>query len=189
MPEQRKQDAKITLEKNQEQTRPSFTTAYGPKRHAPLTFPPGSGRTRQEFKAEADINVIMKRYAATGVLEYLNKKQPQYADVTGRDYQTAMDLVANARTAFEELPSALRARFANDPGQLLDFIADPENYDEAAELGLLQPEKVAQRAREAAHAAQAARDSQATPPAEKPQGEAQGVSQAEKKPAAKPTPP
>lgn len=188
MPEQRKQDAKITLEKNQEQTRPTFTTAYGPKRHAPLTFPATEGRTRQEFKAESDINVIMKRYAATGVLEYLNKKQPQYADVTGHDYQAAMDLVANARTAFEELPSSLRARFENDPGQLLDFVNDPENYEEAAELGLLQPEKVAQRAREAAHAAQAARDSQAAPQPPKPQEQAQDVSQAGK-PAAKQTPP
>lgn len=144
MPEQRKQspEQKTPTEEGKNKLQIPFVTAYGPKRHAPLSFPEKGGRTRQEFRAECDINVIMRRYQQTGVLEFTNKREAQYADVTGHDYQTAMDLVANARTAFEELPSSIRARFNNDPGELLDFVHDPESYDEAVELGLLKPEAV-----------------------------------------------
>ena len=38
---------------------------------------------------------------------------------------------------FDNLPSDVRNRFNNNPAQLLDFVADPENKEEAIELGLL----------------------------------------------------
>lgn len=135
----------------------TFHTAYSKKQRVQLSFPPGEGRTKQEFKAEADINVIMKRYERTGVIEYVQKRSPQYADVTGRDYQEAMNLIADARTAFEELPATMRARFDNDPAELLDFIADEANREEAADLGLLTPEATAK--------VKAAKAAAASPPA------------------------
>lgn len=101
-----------------------------------LVCPEGSGRTRQSFKEECDINNIMARFSRTGVLDFVNRLEPRYGDVTGLDYQQAMDVVATARSMFEDLPSALRARFENDPAQLLDFMADPANRDEAVKLGL-----------------------------------------------------
>lgn len=121
----------------------TFRTAYGPKLKVPLKFPAHEGRTKQSFKDECDINTIMRRYQQTGTLEHVQRREAQYADCTGRDYQTAMELIANARSAFEELPAAVRDRFDNDPAELLDFVRDPDNAEEAAELGLLSPEGVA----------------------------------------------
>lgn len=128
-------------------------TAYGPKLRVQLKFPEGEGRTKRNFKDECDINVIMRRYAQTGVIEHVSKRDPVYADVTGHDYQTAMDVLANARTAFAELPARVRDRFDNDPQKMLDFVHDDDNLVEARELGLLSPAAIKRMDEEAAAAA------------------------------------
>lgn len=93
--------------------------------------------TRQEFKEECDINVILARYQASGEIDFLNKHAPQYMDTTGADFQQAMETVANAASAFADLPSKVRDRFGNDPSKLLDFVHDDKNRAEAIELGLI----------------------------------------------------
>jgi len=130
---------------------PTFITAYGPKNPVPLHFDPAEGRTKQEFKDECDIHVILKRYQETQTAEHINHRQAVFADVTQHDFQTAMNVLADARSAFASLPSHVRDRFNNDPAQLLAFVEDEDNAAEAAELGLLSPEgieAVAQRARD-----------------------------------------
>jgi phage internal scaffolding protein len=62
----------------------------------------------------------------------------EYRDLDGTDYQEYMQTVASANSMFEELPSALRKRFKNDPAQLLSFVHDDKNVDEAHKLGLLR---------------------------------------------------
>ena len=47
--------------------------------------------------------------------------------------------VAKATQAFMALPVAIRTRFGNDVVNLLEFIDDPRNIDEARKLGLLKP--------------------------------------------------
>lgn len=96
--------------------------------------------TRQGFKDECDINVIMARYQATGVIDFVNKHEGSFADVSAIDFQTAQETVARARSAFNDLPSSLRERFENDPAQFLEFVQDDKNRAEAMELGLLRPE-------------------------------------------------
>lgn len=96
-------------------------------------------KTRQGFKDECDINVIMARYQATGVIDFVTQHAPQYADVSGVDFQQAAETVAKARSMFADLPADLRARFSNDPGQFLSFINDDKNRAEAETLGLVRP--------------------------------------------------
>ena len=95
--------------------------------------------TRQEFAQECDINVILARYQASGEIDFLNKHAPKYMDTTAVDFQTAMETVANAQSAFNDLPSHVRDRFKNDPAQLLDFVHNEANRDEAIKLGLIAP--------------------------------------------------
>lgn len=116
-----------------------FRTAYGPKLIV-KTDVSGQDRTKQAFKAECDINQIMARYQKTGVLDFAAKHEPQYADCTGADFQRGMEIIANAKSMFEDMPSRLRLRFENDPAKFLDFVQNPENREEARELGLLKPE-------------------------------------------------
>lgn len=96
--------------------------------------------TKQSFADECDINQIMARYEATGYIDPLSLQQRQaiYADFTsGTEFTDLQDSIVRARTAFEALPANIRTRFANDPAQLLDFIHNPDNEEEAVKLGLL----------------------------------------------------
>lgn len=150
---------------------PTILTAYGPHQRCSIAFDLDEGMTKQEFKDECDINIIMKRYEKTGVLEFVNKNEPQYVDVTGQDFQDAMQLIADARTLFEELPASVRLRFDNDPAKLLDFVHDDSNQAEAAALGLLSPEGL-QRFEEASAAA-AERSEEGVEDTAPPKGKAQ----------------
>jgi phage internal scaffolding protein len=94
--------------------------------------------TKQYFKDDCDVNQILKKWLKTG--------QPPEAKTSGRfgdfscvdDYQVACNRILEAQASFDALPSKLRTRFHNDPSELLSFIADPSNVDEAINLGLME---------------------------------------------------
>lgn len=104
--------------------------------------------TQQQFKDEADINNIMRKYGNDPVaFNALTRKGGVYADFSKiTDYHGMLQEVAEAQDAFASLPAQLRSRFENDPGKLLGFLQDPKNYDEGVELGLLEakPQKTTQ---------------------------------------------
>ena len=125
------------------QSQKQFRSAYDPQKKVTVNFT-GSGRTKQQFKDECDINHIMARFQQTGLLDFVNRGQPQYIDVTGHDYQTAMDTIANANSLFQQMPSALRAEFNNSPQEFVEFCENPANRPRMAELGLLNNEAATQ---------------------------------------------
>lgn len=132
---------------------------YSPRRRVSVDCSASAanpGRTKQSFRDECDINVLMRRYQETGVLDFVQKREPQYGDVTGVDFRESMELVAEASEAFNELPSSLRDRFQNDPAKFLDFVSDKKNLPEMGELGLLSPEAMKRLADEKTAAAAAA---------------------------------
>lgn len=97
-------------------------------------------KTQQQFKDECDINNIMKKYSSTGEFTHLTSKQGIYADFSQiTDYRDMVETVQYAKDAFASLPADVRARFGNDPAQLLNFVQDDKNYDEGVKLGLVQP--------------------------------------------------
>lgn len=117
-----------------------FLSAYSVKISTPLTFPENSPHTKQEFKAESDINTIMASYMRTGELPHINELAPQFLDVTDMDFQTHMNTIRQAQEYFDMLPSAIRNRFQNDPGEFVDFTSNPDNRPELARMGLLSTE-------------------------------------------------
>jgi len=87
-------------------------------------------------KNDVDINNVMKKYRLTGFLES-NAKEAQYGDFSNStDFHDMKNRIIEAESDFSKLPSHLRTRFNNDPGQLLSFLDDPQNLSEAQELGL-----------------------------------------------------
>lgn len=94
-------------------------------------------RTKQEFKDSSDINQIMAKFIRTGHLEHAAKFEPRYGFATGESYHEALTVVAEAQSMFEELPSATRLRFDNDPAKFLDFVQDEENKAELKKMGLI----------------------------------------------------
>ena len=99
---------------------------------------------QQQFKEESDINEIVRRFGLTGEMPQ-DFRMPQYGDFTGvSDFHSAVNMVLAAEDEFMRLPAEMRSRFGNDPGQLLDFLNDERNRDEAVKLGLIaKPPEVA----------------------------------------------
>lgn len=114
-----------------------FNTAYTAKVKV-TSAQGGVSRTKQAHKAECDINTILARYKKTGVIDFTQKHQAQYGDVTALDFQEAQFTVARANGMFAAMPSHLRARFDNDPYKFLAFVHDDRNRNEAEDLGLLK---------------------------------------------------
>ena len=103
--------------------------------HDPITM------TKQSHSEECDINCIMSRYSRTGLLDHVRETPGDFCDVESLDYHTACNIVADANSAFAQLPAALRAKFHHRPENYLDFVQDPKNIPEMVELGMLIPQK------------------------------------------------
>lgn len=97
------------------------------------------GMTQQNFKEQCNINTIVEKARRTGLLNHLNNRVPQYADVSNiPSYQEALAVVIQAENAFLSLDARTRERFANDPEKMVEFLQDEDNYDEAVKLGLIE---------------------------------------------------
>lgn len=114
-----------------------FPNRYSPSVDKGISFDPKEGRTKQSFKAECDINNILKRYEKSGLLPDLIKTNPQYGDFSNvPDYQESLNIVHKAHEQFALLDSRVRKRFDNDPAKFLAFASDPHSGDEMVALGL-----------------------------------------------------
>lgn len=98
----------------------------------------GPSLTLQSEKDTNNMQLIMDKYAKTGVLDSFSNKELRYGDQTQvPDYHTAQNQIARAHELFDSLDAKVRARFQNDPAKMIEFIADGENYHEALKLGLV----------------------------------------------------
>ncbi len=113
---------------------------YGddPRREGPTDW--GVTRTKTSAEAECNINNIMKRHKRTGQLTHISNALMEYRDVSGLpDLHEAMNVVANANSLFNELPSAIRRLCHHDAANFLPFIDDPENLEVCQEHNILPP--------------------------------------------------
>ncbi len=111
-------------------------SAYFPHKRV-TSDPVGESRTKQSFKAETDINNILRQSDKGLLVTHLNAHEGSYGDfINAPDYHTALNRIHAADTAFMEIPAQIRARFNNDPAQFLDFVQEPDNLEEMREMGL-----------------------------------------------------
>lgn len=116
---------------------------------------------QQQFQDECDINTIMDRYANDGLLDHVNNFEGSYGDFTSAtDYQSSLNQVIAAEGAFMDLPAKVRARFGNDPAQLIGFLEsnDQDDIEESVKLGLREPAATPPPQPKAAPAASGASD-------------------------------
>lgn len=117
--------------------KPAFRTAYDASHHGVVNrvqkrFEKPS-RTKQEFKDDCNINLVWAKFVKTGRAEVLQNARANYVDLIAlpESYQESLNLVLRSRQAFEALPSDIRARFDNDPGQFLAAAqSDPQGLYE-----------------------------------------------------------
>lgn len=93
--------------------------------------------TEQSHKEKCNVNKIIAKYDVTGVLNHVKTIEARYGDMTGHDFHSAMNKLIDIQNHFDQLPSNIRKRFNNDPGQYLEFFEDEGNRDEAIKLGLV----------------------------------------------------
>lgn len=115
-------------------------SSYHPHERVQKTFKKPSVAVQAQAK-ECDINNIMRKFDKTGVIEHVGNHGPSYEDAPSYDdLHEAMNLVTHAQSMFAELPARIRAKFANDPAEFLEFVDDPDNRSEMALMGLIAPE-------------------------------------------------
>lgn len=94
--------------------------------------------TRTEFASQCNVNNILKKYTKNGINPFLITKDAKYGDFTNvPNHQEALELVMAAEDYFMQFPADIRARFANDPSNMISYLSDPNNHEEAASLGLI----------------------------------------------------
>lgn len=93
--------------------------------------------TKQSFKDECDVNVVVRNHAQTGMWAHLNPLAPSYGDFSqAADLQTALRLVEEAQADFDQLPASVRSACRNNPVELLQHLADPAAAKALVDLGL-----------------------------------------------------
>lgn len=94
--------------------------------------------TEKSHAESCDINVIVRRATAQGVIEpLLPTHSLKYGDVSDfGSYHESLTIITRNQQAFEQLPSELRAKFGNSIGEFLEWMDNPANTEEAIKLGL-----------------------------------------------------
>lgn len=97
----------------------------------------GPGLTKQAFADEVDINKIVAGFEKTGMVTHLNEMEPFFGDVSHLvAYQECLDIVKTAESLFNGMDARIRERFKHDPMEMIDFLQDSRNLDEAVKLGM-----------------------------------------------------
>ncbi len=103
-----------------------------------IDFSDDPGLTVQSEADACDINVMMKTYQKTGMVPQ-TQQQPLWGDFSNVvDYMEAKQIQADAESYFDALPAEMRKRFNNNPAELLAFMQDANNQEEAEQIGLVQ---------------------------------------------------
>lgn len=127
--------------------------------------------TQQHHAVDTNINTIVNRMIG-GHLPSQNVKQPFFADISGvGTFHEMQNFICKVNQNFMRLPAKIRARFKNDPRNLVEFLQDDTNRREAEALGLTAQKAKEPKEPSAAPNADAPKDKKEPSQAEKePQG-------------------
>lgn len=104
----------------------------------------GPSLTRQADALESDVNQIVRRYVAHGIMPPGGGGVPRYGDFSdSMSYHDALTRVRDMESDFMALPAAVRDYCRNDPGEFLTRVMDPASTDDLRELGLLEEQRPA----------------------------------------------
>lgn len=109
-----------------------------------IDFSDAVSLTQQQFRDDANINVIIERFNRTGILVDPSEVGSRVADFREHhdfsDYHELRTRVAEAEEMFFDLPSHIRERLNNDPSIMLDTLLDADKRQLAIELGFYSPD-------------------------------------------------
>ena len=107
-----------------------------------VSHPVGGEKVTDESQAPAnEVNTIVRQFIKTGLMP--QKQGGRYEDISSYDYIAMRNFIADKEALFGGLSARVRARFGGDPYNLLRFVENPANRDEAIKLGLVDIQKTA----------------------------------------------
>lgn len=109
--------------------------------HPVIDIPPEEDQTQAHFEKQCNINNIVANYQKTGVLPTALIRDYQFGEV-GPDLIQSLNKIKAAKEQFMQMPAKIREHFQNDPDQFMRFLADPDNYEKAKSLGIVEERKV-----------------------------------------------
>lgn len=97
-------------------------------------------KTQNQFKDSTNVNTIIGKYLkAPNPAVFVKQGKGLYGDFSkAKDFQTSLNTILEAQAAFDSLDASIRAKFQNSPQQLLSFLDDPQNLEEAIKLKLVE---------------------------------------------------
>ena len=118
-----------------------FFTRFNPSKVRNDFIPVGKSKTQQQFAEQSDVNWILQHYQEIpqrSLDSVDGPRRPMFGDFSNvPDLRIAHAALTAAEASFMALPADLRLRFQNNPLELLAFVADSSNRDEAVKLGLI----------------------------------------------------
>lgn len=94
-------------------------------------------RVEQSHVQNTTMSSIVARMRR-GIPPRIQENRGCYGDFSNPlDYHEAMTRVADAKSDFMSLPAEVRAKFDNKVEKLIEFVSQPDNLQEAHELGVL----------------------------------------------------
>lgn len=83
-----------------------------------------------------DINYLLENAKRKGLLNAATQFEGEMDNIFPNDYQEAMNIIAQADSMFESLPSDVRNRFKGNPKEFLAFVQNPANGEELVKMGI-----------------------------------------------------
>ncbi len=103
---------------------------------------PQKTKTQQQFKDDNKVSNVVQKFLQTGIAPMVNQTEPKYLDISGLgDFTEQLNRVTEVTQAFQGMHSSIRARFENKPQNMLHFMEDEKNIEEAIQLGLIPPQE------------------------------------------------
>lgn len=118
-----------------------FSTYFKREKSQGVDFSESPTLTDQHFKDECNMQHIVQRALHTGCIDpSLVRSIGKYVEdgAAVGTFLEAQRIVARGKSVFEQLPSDMRNRFHNSPVELLHFLQQPENRDEAVKMGFFK---------------------------------------------------
>lgn len=99
----------------------------------------GRSKTQQQFKDDADINLVLKKYGAFKdyVPEDVSIPLEYFRDLSmlPSDFTESLNVIAESNQMFMDLPAHLRRAVNDDPRRLLELSQSPEGLETLKKLG------------------------------------------------------
>jgi len=138
--------------------------------YAPLNTGKDGG-AKQSMRDECDVNLIVERFAETGLLEHVASGIPQFVDVSELgDFRSVIEQVREVEEYFAGLPAKVRGVFQHDASNFMEFLESGASEEDLRKIGLdvvgdRRGADERQRRRDDAEKARVARELAAEPPA------------------------